>query len=686
MPDSYCVGDWLVEPSLLRLSRNGEVKKVEPQLMAVLQQLASRPGQVVTKEHLRKTAWADVIVTDNVLTRAISSLRKILEDDRTHPRYIETISKTGYRMIAVVRGGEPLENNKIFTIKLAKKPVFITIGIALLVALGAFGTREVFSPKAAPKNYHPMALANYSNTEYWPAISPDGKFVAYGWKGKANDNWDIYAKLIGTETILRITDHPATDLRAKWSPDGNYIYFLHYENGGSTIYRKSAVGEEETRILAAPKYSFGNFDISPDEKWISFNDREDRSSPARLKLISLGTGEEQWLTTPAKGFNGDIHPTFSPDGLQLAFIREKNAVSMQLWLYDLVTGELEQITSEHLSINGFDWLEDGKALLYSTNKSGLYKLWEVNLSTKKTNVLQVGDYQMVMPRVAETGRVAYAKMEDKVNIWSYNLKHKTAKTWHATNGLNLNPVFAPNGKKVCFTANKDHIFQLWVANPDGTEAIPITRFIGEYLSAPCWSSDSESILFQGYLNGQTDIYKVNARGGVPENLTRSGADDHTPFVANNKIYFSSNRSGEWGIWSMDADGSRALQIIGDNAYAPKLNLDESMLYFCKKDTLGLWAFNLEKKEAHLIIEAFHPKHWGTFTVAKKGIYYLNAANKRFEFFDFDTGQSSLVYQPQKRIAQLGITLSLSPDAEQLLFCQVDHNDADIMLLENDPNN
>jgi len=322
--DSYSVGDWLVEPKLQRVSRNGAVKKIEPQLMAVLQQLTSRPGQVVTKENFRETAWADVIVTENALTRAISSLRKILEDDRFNPKYIETISKSGYRLVAKVKREETSSSNETFTIKLAKKPVLIAVGITLLVALGAFATIRIFLPISSGKVYHPFALANYSNTEYWPAISPDGRFVAYSWRGEANDNWDIYAKLIGTVTTLRITDNPSVDLRARWSPDGNYIYYLRYENGGSTIYKKSVVGEEEIRILTTPRYSFGDFDVSPDEKWISFNDREDQLSPLRLKLISLETGEEQWLTAPEEGFNGDIHPTFSPDGSKLAFIREKN--------------------------------------------------------------------------------------------------------------------------------------------------------------------------------------------------------------------------------------------------------------------------------------------------------------------------------------------------------------------------
>lgn len=685
MSNSYYVKDWLVEPILLRVSKGAEVKKIEPQVMAVLQQLASRPGQVMTKEVLMLTVWTDVVVTENVLTRAISSLRKVFEDDPLRPEFIETISKSGYRLTAPVRREETSEGNETFTFKLARKQVVLGGGIALLIALGAFATRRIFLNIPSEKIYHPVALANYSNSEYWPAISPDGKFVAYSWKGEANDNWDVYAKLIGTETTLRITENPSTDLRAEWSSDGNYIYYLRYENGGSTIYKKSVVGEKEIRILTTPAYSFGDFDVSPDEKWISFNDRDDQLSPLRLKLISLETGEEKWLTAPGTGFNGDIHPTFSPKGSKLAFIREKNSASMYLHLYDLKSGEIEQITSEHISINGFDWSQDANSLLYGSDKSGLYKLWVVNLDTKVSRLMPVGDYQMVMPRVAETGRVIYSKMKDNVNIWSYDLATKTAKAWRSTNDLNLNAVISPNGMKVCFTTNKDGVFQVWVSKLDGTEAVPITSFHGQYLNAPRWSPDNEFILFQGFLDGQADIYKVNAPGGVPVNLTRSEADDHTPFFAsNNKIYFSSNRGGEWGIWRMDADGSGVIQILGGNSYAPQMSWDETIIYYTKKGHSGLWAFNLENEKENLVIKEFQPIYWGAFTVAERGIYYLNSANNRFEYFDLASDHSTFVYQPQRRIPRLGISIHLSPDSQQLLFSQIDYHDADIMLLEESP--
>jgi TolB-like protein len=71
--------------------------------MLVLVCLAGRPGEVISKDELIRAVWADTFVTDDVLTRAVSELRRILRDDARQPHIIETVSKNGYRLIAPVQ-------------------------------------------------------------------------------------------------------------------------------------------------------------------------------------------------------------------------------------------------------------------------------------------------------------------------------------------------------------------------------------------------------------------------------------------------------------------------------------------------------------------------------------------------------------------------------------------------------
>ena len=101
------VGDWEVYARANELRRGSRTVRLEPKVMQVLCFLASRPGQPVSREELEAEAWPRMVVTYDAVTNSIIKLRKALGDDARHPRYIETLSKSGYRLIADVRTAPP---------------------------------------------------------------------------------------------------------------------------------------------------------------------------------------------------------------------------------------------------------------------------------------------------------------------------------------------------------------------------------------------------------------------------------------------------------------------------------------------------------------------------------------------------------------------------------------------------
>ena len=96
------IGEWRVAPELNQISRGVEVVHLEPKAMAVLMYLASRPSTVASRDELLDSVWPGVIVGDNALTQVVIKLRKALCDTAREPRYIQAISKKGYRLIAPV--------------------------------------------------------------------------------------------------------------------------------------------------------------------------------------------------------------------------------------------------------------------------------------------------------------------------------------------------------------------------------------------------------------------------------------------------------------------------------------------------------------------------------------------------------------------------------------------------------
>jgi len=107
-PNVFRVGDVVVEPEANSIANSDGCIRIEPLLMDLLVFLARRPGRVVRREEIFDGVWQQRYVARSALTRAMALLRQALGDDVSQPRFIETIPKRGYRLIAPVEGLEPV--------------------------------------------------------------------------------------------------------------------------------------------------------------------------------------------------------------------------------------------------------------------------------------------------------------------------------------------------------------------------------------------------------------------------------------------------------------------------------------------------------------------------------------------------------------------------------------------------
>ncbi len=144
----FSVGGWDVDPSSQRLSGDGRAIKLEPKVMRVLVYLAEHQGRVVSREELESDVWAGRVVTYDAVTNTIIKLRKAFGDDPKEPRFIETISKNGYRMIPQVTWNSPSPDEIPARIEekngtdvpgwLARNRIGVVVGIVTLVLAGGW--------------------------------------------------------------------------------------------------------------------------------------------------------------------------------------------------------------------------------------------------------------------------------------------------------------------------------------------------------------------------------------------------------------------------------------------------------------------------------------------------------------------------------------------------------------------
>ena len=107
-PCIFQVGDWIVEPALDTISRNGVTEKLEPRTMRLLLCLVDSGGGVVSIDRLLADVWTGVVVAPASVYQAVSQLRKLLGDTDLEPSYIATVPRKGYRLIAPARPVDPL--------------------------------------------------------------------------------------------------------------------------------------------------------------------------------------------------------------------------------------------------------------------------------------------------------------------------------------------------------------------------------------------------------------------------------------------------------------------------------------------------------------------------------------------------------------------------------------------------
>jgi TolB-like protein/DNA-binding winged helix-turn-helix (wHTH) protein/Flp pilus assembly protein TadD len=159
----FKVGDWLVTPSLNQIRSNGSSTRVEPKAMQVLVYLAEHPG-VVGKEELISSVWPEVFVSDDVLPGCISALRKAFNDNARRPTVIETIPKSGYRLLLPVewlnghRAGKAIGAESPLGQK-KSRPVATVVAFVIAIAVLLAG----FSSLPSRRHYDSVAVLPFAN-------------------------------------------------------------------------------------------------------------------------------------------------------------------------------------------------------------------------------------------------------------------------------------------------------------------------------------------------------------------------------------------------------------------------------------------------------------------------------------------------------------------------------------------
>jgi Tol biopolymer transport system component/DNA-binding winged helix-turn-helix (wHTH) protein len=697
---SFLLGDRLVEPSLNRISRDGEPVQVEPRIMHVLTCLADRAGEVVSRAELLDTVWTKVLVNEEALTHAISQLRKVLDDDPRSPSFIETIHKTGYRLIAPVKPlvtavDAPRDNRGPTAIlgghgKLLTRRLGVILGgsavvIAAIAAMAILpGLRSSSPPTPVPLENVPFT--SFPGSEICPAISPDGSRVIFSWRETDEGNYDLFMKQRNTETPLRLTETPGNEYYAVWSPDGTECAYALYAEEDRGVYIMPALGGAPRKVIDIP-HGIGGIDWSPDGHLLAYASREHIGQPVKIFVYSLATGESRPLTSPIKNSGGDYYPAFSPDGKHVAFCRRDRTGLQDIFVAATEGGEPERLTYSQHYIAGLDWLPDGNALIFSSGatRAADLRLWRLSLDDGSLTWLPTTTHRPVRPSVALGGRgLVYEESSVESDILRTPVGNGAGEAVPviASTRHDYGPQYSPGGNFIAFISTRTGRPQVWICEKDGGDPRQLTQFESAYIENPCWSYDERYLAFSAAAGNHIDIYVADIRTGRVDRLTTSSRHEKCLGWSRDGewLYCKSDRDGAWWVWKMRVGGSEIVDIMEKDVFRLAESPDGMRLTYSRADTSGVWTVSVDGTGERCLIDEpgiVVPCGWRE---TEKGIYFFNMEERALSlcFKDGVTGESSKLASGGDFFA---INLDVSPSGNAVIFDRQEPLGVDLALVE-----
>ena len=315
-----------------------------------------------------------------MLTQAVKDLRRALGDDLHAPRYVETLPRLGYRLVAPARFLDRYDADAIGSPAGAldaaagapKRRLAIRAAAAALalitIAIGAIALKHEESSAATKPRWQASdqrAITADPGPERFPRISPDGTRVAYSVSDADRHNAHIVQRSLTQSRVMRLTE-PSTseEFFPVWSPDGATIAFARHAGDDCKILVAPALGGSERLVDNCYTGSVNYFSWAPDARHlVTTMPTAPSATDMAITLVSIDGGASDRLAYEHGIADLDLDARYSPDGTQIAFRRGASPYS-DLYVVGARGGAVRQLTHLASRMRGFDWTRDGAALVF----------------------------------------------------------------------------------------------------------------------------------------------------------------------------------------------------------------------------------------------------------------------------------------------------------------------------------
>ncbi|MBY6188297.1 winged helix-turn-helix domain-containing protein [Marinobacter hydrocarbonoclasticus] len=665
----YQVGGWRVVPKELRLTReqNGEVQAetLPKKVFDVLLQLIQAPGHSVSRDTLVETVWqGNAAVGNRGITNAIYQLRKLLaEGDQ---EVIRTIAKTGYQLLLPVETIEtapeppPYEQNGFFSHRWG---LISGLAIALLVGLSWSWPR---TPKPPASYGKPTPLTYLEGVEETPALSPDGRYLAFMWE-RYNEPGRIFIQDLSRPdaSLRQISFSNDNESNPSWSPDGSQLAFQRVDDAGRCdVWIKTLETLEEHRITSCVQERFHRaLDWSPSGRFLAVIDKVPQQEHSAVFLYDLTTHERRQLTRPEQG-QRDNQLAWAHNSDTLAFIRYQGAYWAELYTTD-IDGGITQQTNDRASIHGLSWSRDDATLVFNSMRDGGHSLWQIALEDGNLQPMHRDLTPFNIEALPEPGHYAYVRHAslEYLQVWQGESEHRIESA-----GRDLYGTLSPDGERMAFLSNRSGRFEIWLARRDGRSARALSHNEGS-MELPAWSPDSEKLvapIISTEEGEETRLVLFDLTHNRRQVLLQDKHQYRNPqwLADGNSLLVASNRSGSWQIWQLDLASGHLTQRTENGGIFARQDA-QGVLYFTRPNVPGLWRKQGDGT-SEVLIEELSTDDWGNWALNETGVVYLHRAVDVDELVVWADGERRVQQEFERGSIKIHRSLSLDQNGHLLL--------------------
>lgn len=709
---SFFLGPWRIKPMLNRIKGPSGTVVLEPRLMRMLVFLVENAGDVVSRDALMEAVWEGTIISESSLTSSISELRRILKDDPQNPRFIETIRKRGYRMIAPFTLVEDIPTVASSALSVSGdgyagsvQEFIVDEGVSrnamwgiggLLIAVLVLASGYLWIQTGSKGEARITPLTTLPGIELGPVFSPDGSRVAFVRLDGAADRADIYVQTVEDGVATRLTNLRGAALYPAWSPDGERIAFVWNRPDACSIFITSSLGGAVRKLIDL-NHTVRHLDWVSQGDWLVFSYAADADDSNRIYRLHTTTLHLEPITSPQIE-EADIWPIVSPDGEEVAFQRMTSSQSMDLFVLGMQSdAKPKRLTFDDKPIFGHDWTPDGKRVLFAAMREQQQGIWDIAASGGTPDLVRVANqHETAYLRVApHRNRMTYVQWQTDVNLWQLpgpkaNPNQGATRLPMASTYAEGYADYSPDGFQIVFVSDRSGTAELWKTDLTNEQTVRLTRLENPTLTRPRWSPSGRRIAFEMRTNGQADIYIIDATGGIPQQATHSDYDEIAPSWSadGTSLYYGSNQTGAWQVWEQERATGKTTQITQDGGYIAHATPDGKALYLTKNSVPAIYRYSLEDASYRAVTDTLTNQNADSFVTGRSGLYYtawdLSTGVFRFYLLPYEEEDPlELAHFPRNLYFyyyQWG--MAVSPDERALIVSHIDQGESNLMLADN----